>query len=154
MLRRRNQLSTVTSIHTVHSMHSAPSQKQQFCSAHPPAVAREGGVITAVLCTVATGRLSLRLWRCKAHPASSHAFKALPHNTPPPPLPIFSWTLAAAEEEVKALLEVVEGDRVEVLQGGFAPEAATRKLFKCGDAELKIGSTTDAAVCKGALLQC
>lgn len=59
-----------------------------------------------------------------------------------------------AEEEIKALVAEVKGKRVPVLDGGFAPEEATRKLFKCGDAELKIGTALDAAVCKGALLHC
>lgn len=62
--------------------------------------------------------------------------------------------LSAAEEEMKGLLATVEGEQVPVLEGGFAPAEAARKLFKTGDAELKIGSVLDAAVSKGAVLHC
>eukprot|EP00892_Ulva_mutabilis_P003771 jgi/Ulvmu1/1766/UM118_0005.1 len=61
---------------------------------------------------------------------------------------------AATDEELQQLVAEVKGERVPVLEGGFASEQAVRKLFKCGDAELKIGTVLDSAICKGALLPC
>jgi hypothetical protein len=66
----------------------------------------------------------------------------------------------AAEESLKSLQKAIKGEQVAVQETRTAADgeaAATeklKKLFKCGDAELAVGTLVDAAMCKGALLQC
>jgi hypothetical protein len=62
---------------------------------------------------------------------------------------------AHAEDDIKTLQAAVKGERVPVEGAAEAGDPAKlRKLFKCGDAELAIGSVLEAAMCKGAILQC
>ena len=69
------------------------------------------------------------------------------------------WGMSA-EEDLKSLREAVKGEQVAVdapaaeEEGQAAAQGKLKKLFKTGDAELSIGSLVEAAVCKGALLQC
>jgi hypothetical protein len=65
------------------------------------------------------------------------------------------------EDDVKAFCKAIKGEQVPVddqaTDGGeleAGKHSKLKQLFKAGDAELGIGSMVDAAVCKGALLQC
>lgn len=69
------------------------------------------------------------------------------------------WVVAV-EADLKCLREAIKGEQVPVddaeteSSGEAAAHDKLKKLFKSGDAELGIGTLVDAAVCKGALLQC
>lgn len=69
------------------------------------------------------------------------------------------WRVTA-EDDIKSLREAIEGEQVPVdetragTEGEKESYEKLKKIFKCGDAELGIGTLVDAAACKGALLQC
>lgn len=61
---------------------------------------------------------------------------------------------------MQCLRQAVKGEQIAVETPQADPDGQAgvhdklKKLFKSGDAELGIGTLVEAAVCKGALLQC